>query len=169
MESARCVTWGSGAWWSVVSSVQSSSLQVSLTKSCPYTVMNSTSLCPQWMTSAVYHWSCWAVTLKQPWTSKPSAEWSSCLSSGTQLCTGMLQGWTGEEQQAPTDFGATCDLCYEFVFMRYMRTMSSSQKGATLYLNHSNSSYEMTPTNQTVSVFTSQPHLTLSSTQTQRT
>ena len=53
----------------------------------------------QWMTSVACLWSCCTVTLRNRWTSTPSAEWSSCLSGGTRLYTEMQQGWTGEGRQ----------------------------------------------------------------------
>lgn len=104
MESAPCVTWGLGAWSSVVSTKQSYHLPVFVYPLCTLWNKLVKSLCSQWTISVMCHWSCCRVTLRNPWMITPSAGWSSYLSSGTQLYMETPQGWTGEERQDPTSF-----------------------------------------------------------------
>ena len=110
MESVPCVTWGLGAWLSVVSTVHSCCLPVLV---YPPWRQNEIkfyiSLCFQWMTSVTCHWSCCTVTLRNRWMSTPSAGWSSCLSSGTRLYTEMPLGWIGEERQFNRNWGVFFD------------------------------------------------------------
>lgn len=101
MELVLCVTWGSGAWSSVVSIMQMFWYPVYSPRYWRNTHFKSF----QWTTSAAFHSNCCTVTLRERWTAMPSAGWSSCLSSGTQRYTEMPPGWTGKERQLQAHFG----------------------------------------------------------------
>lgn len=94
-----CVTWGLGAWWSVVSSTPSWRLAVLVNfQGCNCGIKQSKCVCFQWTTSAVCLSSFFTVTIRNRWTDTASAGWSSCLFSGTRPYMEMPPEWTGEEQ-----------------------------------------------------------------------